>query len=153
VYLPQSLDDVLAEARGYRLNLVLANQHLGQLSPPTREALAANARTRVVFQSGQEDAHYLAREFEPQLSRRDLQNLARFQVAIRLSVDGRTEPPFTGITAPPPLSLGTDHAQALAMKSVQRYGRPREYVEWAIAQRLGAEVVRDAGPEMSRPAG
>ncbi|MEO6858223.1 MAG: TraM recognition domain-containing protein, partial [Solirubrobacteraceae bacterium] len=105
LHLPQSLDEVLAEARGYRLNLVLANQHLAQLSASTREALAANARTRVVFQCGQDDAHYLAREFEPALTRRDLQSLQRFQAAVRLSVAGHTEPPFTGVTAPAPPSL------------------------------------------------
>ena len=63
LYLPQSLDEVLAEARGYRLSLTLANQHLAQLSATTREALAANARTRVVFQCGQEDAASLGKEF------------------------------------------------------------------------------------------
>ena len=151
LHLPQSLDDVLAEARGYRLNLVLANQHLAQLAPSTREALAANARTRVVFQCGQEDAHYLAREFEPQLTRRDLQSLQRFQVAVRLSVDGHTEPAFTGVTAPPPMSLGPEHADAIAMGSVQRHGRPREHVEAAIAKRLHAEGARDQAISHSRP--
>ncbi len=151
LHLPQSLDEVLAEARGYRLNLVLANQHLAQLSPSTREALTANARTRLVFQCGQDDAHYLAREFEPELSRRDLQNLQRFQVAVRLSVDGHTEPPFTGVTAPAPTSLGQAHADAIAAASVQRYGRPRDQVEAAIAKRFRSEGLRQAATKMSEP--
>ncbi len=144
LYLPQSLDEVLAEARGYRLSLTLANQHLAQLSPATREALAANARTRVVFQCGQDDAHYLAREFEPALSRLSLQSLQRFQVAVRLCVDGRSERGFTAVTAESPPSLGEAHAIRLAQTSLQRYGRPRADVEAAIVRRLRSEGVKKA---------
>src|SRR5438093_1010716 len=42
--LPRSLEDLLAEARGYRLSVVCAHQHLGQLPRELREALSANAR-------------------------------------------------------------------------------------------------------------
>jgi hypothetical protein len=144
VYLPQSLDEVLAEARGYRLCLTLANQHFAQLSPTTREALAANARTRVVFQCGQEDAHYLAREFEPTLNRLSLQSLQRFQVAVRLCVNGHSERAFTAVTADPAPSLGEEHATGVAQLSLQRYGRPRAEVEAAIVRRLRSEGVAKA---------
>jgi hypothetical protein len=36
-----------AAARGYRLSLVLAHQHMGQLPRDVRDALGANARTKV----------------------------------------------------------------------------------------------------------
>ncbi len=137
LHLPQSLDEVLVEARGYRLGLVLANQHLGQLQSSTREALASNARTRIVFQCGQEDARYLAREFDP-LTERDLRHLERFQVAARLCLDGRTEPPFTGVTRPMPDSLGDRHASWMVGAVLARSGRPRAVVEAEIADRLRA---------------
>jgi hypothetical protein len=44
--LPRSFEDLLAEARGYRLSLVLAHQHMGQVNKEMRDALAANARRR-----------------------------------------------------------------------------------------------------------
>ena len=138
LHLPQSLDDVLVEARGYHLGLVLANQHLGQLSSSTREALSANARTRVFFQCGQEDARYLAREFEPHLSERHLRNLQRFQVAARLCVGGRTQPPCTGTTRPSPPSLGADNASGLVETSLAWCGRPRELVEAELERKLEA---------------
>ena len=147
LHLPQNLDDVLVEARGYHLSLVLANQHLGQLQPTTREALSANARTRVTFQCGQEDARYLAREFQPGLDERDLRNLQRFQVAVRLCVGGRTEPPFTGMTVAPPPSLGDQSADRLVEKSVERWGRPRAKVEAEIVQRLRANGLLAAADE------
>ncbi len=135
LHLPQSLDDVLAEARAYRLNLSLANQHLGQLRPSTRQAVETNARTRVVFQCGQEDAGYLAREFAP-LTQHDLQSLGRFQAAIRLCVDGHVYTPFTGITESPPPSRGQAHATRLIEVSLSSRGRPRFEVEAEIEARL-----------------
>jgi Type IV secretion-system coupling protein DNA-binding domain/TraM recognition site of TraD and TraG len=47
--LPRSIADMLAEARGYRLSVVAAHQHLGQLPRELREALLANARNKVFF--------------------------------------------------------------------------------------------------------
>ena len=153
LHLPQSLDEVLVEARGYHLGLVLANQHLGQLASPTREALAANARTRVVFQCGQDDARYLAREFSPWLGDLQLRNLQPYQVAVRQFRDGRTERPFTGVTRPEPPSLGADHGRGLIEVALARCGRPRAEVESEIEERLRTYASAAAATAtMSRPA-
>jgi hypothetical protein len=135
LYLPQSIDEVLAQARAYRLNLTLANQHLAQLHESTRQALTANARTRIAFQLGPDDARIVARDFEP-MTVHQLQSLARFQLAVRLNVDGHTLAPFTGTTLPMPPGLGEGHAAELKFKSVQRYGRPVADVEAEIVARL-----------------
>jgi len=135
LYLPQSIDEILAQARGYRLSLTLANQHLAQLHESTRQALTANARTRVVFQLGPDDARVVARDFEP-MTVHQLQSLARFQIAVRLNISGHTSPPFTGLSLPAPTALGEGHANELKFKSVQRYGRPVGEVEAEIVARL-----------------
>ncbi len=135
LHLPQSLDDVLAESRAYRLNLTLANQHLSQLREATRQAVIANARSKVAFQLSQDDARQLAHEFAP-LSETHLQSLGPRQVAIRLCVSSHEEPPFTAITLPAPPSLGADNATNLAAQSLARYGRPRLQVEEEIQRRL-----------------
>jgi len=141
LHLPQSLDDVLAEARAYRLNLTMANQHFGQLRDSTRESIDANARSRVTFQCGPEDARYLAREFAP-LTEQQLQNLGRFQVAVRLCVAGHTEPVFTGLTLEPRPTLGALHAERIVQRSLERYGRPRTEVEVEMVARLRRFGVR-----------
>ena len=56
LHLPRSFDEMLAEARGYRLSMVLAHQHLGQLPKELRETVSANARTKVWFTMSPEDA-------------------------------------------------------------------------------------------------
>ena len=135
LHLPQSLDDVLAESRAYRLNLTLANQHLGQLRDATRQAVEANTRTKVVFQLSQEDARHLAREFSP-LTESNLQTLGLHQVAVSLCVHGHTEAAFTAITQARPPSLGAEHAAELAGESLRRHGRSRMEVEAEIQARL-----------------
>jgi hypothetical protein len=148
LYLPQSLDDVLAEARSYRLNLTMANQHYGQLRDSTRASIDANARTRITFQCGPEDGRYLAREFAP-LTEQQLQNLGRFQVAVRLCVGGHTERAFTGVTLEPPPSRGALNAERLVRRSLERYGRPRVEVEAEMVARLRRFGVRGDFTELA----
>jgi hypothetical protein len=135
LYLPQSIDEILAQARGFRLCLTLANQHYAQLHESTRQALTANARTRIVFQLGPDDARIAARDFEP-MTAHQLQSLDRYQMAVRLNIDGHTSPAFTGAALPMPEGLGEGHAAELKFKSVQRYGRPVADVEAEIVERL-----------------
>lgn len=93
--LPRSFDEILAEARGYRLSLVLAHQHLGQLPRELRDAVSANARNKVLFTMSPEDAYVLARHTTPALTEHDLANLDAYQAAARLVVAGQDTPAFT----------------------------------------------------------
>jgi hypothetical protein len=93
--LPHALDDMLAEARGYRLSLVLAHQHLGQLGPDLADGVSANARSKVFFTTSPEDARRLERHVAPRLAAHDLAHLDGYQAAARLLVDNRRTPAFT----------------------------------------------------------
>jgi len=134
--LPQSLEDVLAEARSFRLGLVLAHQHLRQLPAAVRQAVLANARTRIVFQCSQDDATVLGREFGPVVTATDLRSLDRHRAAIRLCVDGSTRPAFVGRTLPPPPAGDAEVAEQIRRLSRTRYARPRREVEADIRRRL-----------------
>jgi hypothetical protein len=98
--LPRSFDEILAEARGYRLSLVLAHQHLGQLPRDLRDGISANARNKVFFSMSPEDAFVLSRQTSPQLTEHDLANLGGYQAAVRLVVEGEDQPAFTMRTRP-----------------------------------------------------
>lgn len=112
--LPRSFDEILAEARGYRLSLVLAHQHLGQLPRALGEAISASARNKVFFNLSPEDASALAHHVAPELSAHDLSHLGRYQAACRLVADGSERPAFTITTRPtaenPPTDRATDRA-------------------------------------------
>src|ERR1700691_4883829 len=100
LHLPRSFDEMLAEARGYRLSMVLAHQHLGQMPRELREAVSANARTKVWFTMSPEDARALERHVAPNLTEHDLSHLGAYTAAARLVVGGEEAPAFTLATGP-----------------------------------------------------
>lgn len=100
--LPYGLDDMLAEARGFRVSMTLAHQHLGQLPRELQEGISTNARSKVFFSASPEDARELARHTAPRLSDHDLSHLGVFHTATRLVVRGEETEPFTMTTTPLP---------------------------------------------------
>ncbi len=114
--LPGSVSDMLAEARGYGLSLVLAHQNLAQMPRDTQLAISANARNKVFFSCAPEDAVQLAKHTLPELDEHDLSHLNAYTAAGRLIVAGRETAAFTLRTAAPRPALGTTAAlrEALA---------------------------------------
>ena len=109
--LPYPLEDMLAEARGFRLGMTLAHQHLGQLSRDLHDGISANARNKIFFTASPDDARSLARHTAPRLSEHDLAHLDAFHAAARLVVAGQATAPFTFTTNPlPPAVPGRDRA-------------------------------------------
>jgi hypothetical protein len=128
VALPNSFEDLLAEARKFHLSLCLAHQHLGQLPRPMADALSANARTKLIFTCSPEDGRALERHVAPELTAHDLANLARYQAACRTLADGHDTPAFTLQTTALPGGDPT-HAQRLRGAAEQRFGRDPAHVE------------------------
>jgi Type IV secretion-system coupling protein DNA-binding domain/TraM recognition site of TraD and TraG len=148
--LPTPFEDVLAEARSYRLALCLAHQNLGQLPRDLREAIAANARSKVYFQLSRDDATTLDREVRPELSAHDLAHLPVFTAAVRLCNGGQPGPAFTLRTEP----LGdpiVDRAQALRESARQRYGHASEQAEAALVVDQRNPAVAPATQREHRP--
>ncbi len=100
--LPHGLPDMLAEARAYRLSLVLAHQDLAQLPRELREGISANARSKIFFTCSPEDARDLQRHTSPTLTAHDLSHLGLYQAAARLIAAGQETPAFTLRTRPAP---------------------------------------------------
>jgi Helicase HerA, central domain/TraM recognition site of TraD and TraG len=124
--LPHGLDDMLAEARAYRLSLVLAHQNLAQLPRDTRDAVSANARNKIYFAVAPDDARALDRHVHPSLSAHDLANLAAYQAAARLIVDAAEQPAFTLTTTPlPPAIAGRARVIRAAASARRRAARSR----------------------------
>jgi hypothetical protein len=148
--LPRSFDEMLAEARGYRLSMVLAHQHLGQLPRELREAVSANARTKVWFSMSPEDAHTLGRHVAPEVSEHDLSHLGAYTAAARLVVDGEETPAFTLRTRPAPPAIA-GRADAVREANRAAHTRPAKPVAAparpALAGRtLPAPAHPSAGP-------
>ncbi len=123
LHLPRSFDEMLAEARGYRLSMVLAHQHLGQLGKELRETVSANARTKVWFTMSPEDARALERHVAPNLTEHDLSHLGAYTAAARLVVDGEETPAFTLATRPAPPAV-PGRADAVRAANRAAHARP-----------------------------
>lgn len=134
ISLPRSFEDLLTEARGYGLSLVLAHQHMGQLKREIRDALAANARTKISFACSPEDARLLEEHFSPQLTAHDLCHLQAFTAACRRCVAGANAPAFT--LATDSLAPGSsDRALEVRIASGEHFRRKRSEVEAEITAR------------------
>ncbi|GGP12263.1 type IV secretion system DNA-binding domain-containing protein [Nonomuraea glycinis] len=122
--LPHALSDMLAEARAYRLSMVLAHQHLAQLPRDLRQAISSDARNKIYFSLSPEDARENEHHFSPYLARHDLANLGAFQAAARLVVRSAETAPFTLRTRPLP---EPDAALAARIRAAaaQAHGRIR----------------------------
>ncbi|MGW2157522.1 type IV secretory system conjugative DNA transfer family protein [Nonomuraea sp. NPDC001699] len=121
--LPGHINDVLAEARGYRLSLVLAHQHLDQLPADLREALSADARNKIYFNASPKDANDLKHHTAPLLTPHDLTHLGAYQAAARLIVDGQQTSAFTLRTRPLPAPI-EGRQEAIRQASRVRFAQP-----------------------------
>jgi hypothetical protein len=148
--LPTDLGDALAQARGYGVAFTLAHQFLGQLSKSVREAVLANARSRVCFQLPHEDATVVARG-HGELSSVDFSSLGRFEVYASLFSGGQVSPFASGKTLPMPDAI-TD-GQALRKLSRDRYGQRLDALEAGFAELVEAADVPlgDTGRRRRQP--
>lgn len=105
LHLPYPIEDMLAEARGFRVAMTLAHQHLGQLPRELREGMSTNARSKIFFNASPEDARELSRHTAPRLSDHDLAHLGVYHAAARLVLGGEEAQPFTLRTQPLPPAI------------------------------------------------
>lgn len=84
----------LSEMRKYRINLVLANQTLGQLDNYLIESLLGNAGNFVFFRPGINDYVKIQHYFEPEFTRQDVLKLPNFNCIARLMMDNIPSDPF-----------------------------------------------------------
>lgn len=125
----ESFADILSEARKYKLNLTVAHQYIEQMSEEVRAAVFGNVGTMITFRVGAYDAEILEKEFAPQFTIEDLVNLGRFQIYLKLMIDGVTSPPFSATTLPQIDRPIISYAEEVIEYSRKTYARPRNVVE------------------------
>jgi CxxC-x17-CxxC domain-containing protein len=127
----ESFANILSEARKYRLCLTMAHQYIEQLDDNTRAAVFGNVGTIICFRVGAEDAEFLAKEFSPQFEELDLLNLSKYNVYLKLMIDGVASEPFSATTLPPlPEPINYEETLEKVIKvSHERYCSKREVIE------------------------
>ncbi len=136
-----SISQILAEARKYRLALIVAHQFIGQLSENISKAVFGNVGSICAFRVGSEDAEFLEKQFAPEFDASDLINVANYQCFAKLLMNNKTSASFDMKTYPPTKG-SIEMRNALKELSRYKYGRDREIVEAEIRKRAGLKDLR-----------
>jgi hypothetical protein len=147
-FVTESFATILSEARKYRLNLTIGHQYVGQLvvdrNTKVRDAVFGNVGTIVSFRVGAEDAELLEKEYEPHFTMTDIINLPKYNIILKLMINGVASDPFSAITLPPDERLYTGNGDKVVKVSRERYGNPLVQVEEKISRWMGAEFHEQA---------
>lgn len=131
----KSITTILAEARKYRLNLIVAHQYIKQLEEGIQNAVFGNIGSFISFRVGKEDAEVLEKYFQPVFSAGDLVNLSNFSAYLKLLIDNDVSRPFN-ISALAPVQGNPEISARIKELSAQKYGRNREEIEKKIMKKF-----------------
>lgn len=146
----KSFINILSEARKYRLALILGHQYIAQMEEEVRDAVFGNIGTLVSFRVGADDAEYLEKEFSPEFTITDLINLAKYNIYLKLMIDGLANRPFSAQTLAPLIASDQQNREKIINGSRERYGTDRKIVDEKIIRWLGVPKSPDR-PNSSLP--
>ena len=153
----ESFADILSEARKYKLNLTVAHQYVEQMTEEVRAAIFGNVGTMAVFRVGSYDADIFEKEFAPEFTAEDIVNLGKYQMYLRLMVDGVGTHPFSARGLPPIELPAQSYRDVVVGTSRKMYGRARALVEEdinrdyvAIQERAQGGAVNKKNPSKGR---
>ena len=147
----ESFESILSEARKYRLNLVLGNQFMTQLTDKIREAIIGNVGTVIGGRIGVTDAELMVKRFTPVFDTEDLTKLPNYQSIATVMINGVPSAPFSMTFLPPMNQKNVQLADAMKRLSATKYGFTRAVVEKEIFSRLEppkpAAIVSPVSPQ------
>ncbi|MBQ3306224.1 ATP-binding protein [Candidatus Saccharibacteria bacterium] len=143
----ESFESILSEARKFRLNLVVANQFMTQLTDKIREGILGNVGTIICGRIGITDAEMMEKAFVPVFNAEDLHNQPNFHAVSTVMMFDMPSKPFTMALNPPLGKENPEVMESLKLYSATKYGRMRAEVEREINERLGATKSAPKAPE------
>jgi hypothetical protein len=143
----ESFANILSEARKYHLSLIMAHQYIKQMEEEVMEAVFGNVGTIVSFRVGAEDGEFLEKWFQPDFLMNDIVNLGKYNIYLKLMIDGVSSRGFSAQTLPPIPKLENSNREAVIEFSRKAYATPRETVEKIIAEWAGMYEEAPAKPK------
>jgi hypothetical protein len=129
----ETFEEIMSEARKYRLNLTLAHQFVGQLTPQMIKTVFGNVGSMLSFRVGAEDAQVLENEYTPVFKVRDIINLAVRDFYTKMSVNGEVRKPFSGRTLDV-IQPDEDYTKEIIAQSRIKYATPVAEVEGMLSK-------------------
>ncbi len=140
-----SFATILSEARKYKLNLVMANQYIEQMTEDVRWAVFWNVWSLISFQVWINDAKLLKEVFSNDIKEEDLMNLKKYNIYSKILVDWMPTNVFSASTFFPKekdeILFKERYSKILAV-SREKYCKSRSSVEAKINSTLD-EVERE----------
>ncbi|MBR3324090.1 ATP-binding protein [Candidatus Saccharibacteria bacterium] len=148
-----SFESILSEARKYRLNLIVANQFMTQLTDKIREALLGNAGSIICGRIGVTDAELMVKAFTPTFTAEDLTKTPNHAAVAKVMMFGMPSTAFT-MNLPAPMGEPNDELmENLKLLSATKYAKTRSEVEKEIQDRWNAvNAEKTAAPAPPTPA-
>jgi CxxC-x17-CxxC domain-containing protein len=134
----ESFTNILSEARKYRLALILGHQYITQMEETVRDAVFGNVGTIICFRVGAEDAEFLEKEFQPEFMAEDLVGLPKYNIYLKLMIDGVSGSAFSAETLPPFPKPEESNREKIIKSSRERYSTSRKIIEEKISKWSGA---------------
>jgi len=145
----EAFANILSEARKYHLSLILAHQYIAQMEESVRDAIFGNIGTIINFRVGASDAEFLEKEYLPEFNADDLVNLAKYNIYLKLMIDGVASRAFSASTLAPFPKIAKTHKEKIIKVSRERYGTKKQIIEEKIAK--WSEAVITAVDEKNKP--
>ncbi len=134
-----SFATILSEARKYKLNLVMANQYIAQMSETVSGAVFGNVWTLISFQVWSDDAKKLVDAFNWWITLEDLTNLQKYSIYIKLLINWMPSKAFSAKTFAPHKKredLFKKRYEKVLAVSREKYCKPKEIVEKKINETI-----------------
>ena len=142
----ESFESILSEARKFRLNLIVANQFMTQLTDKIREGVLGNVGTIIAGRLGVTDAELIEKVFAPTFTAEDLHKTPNHNAIATVMMYGMPSSPFT-MTWPKLGEESPEVLKSLKQYSATKYGRPRAEVDREINERLASREAKEARAE------
>ncbi len=147
-YFDENLERLLTQARKFNLGVLVAHQHLDQLSPALRSAVAANTSIKLAGGVSDRDARALAADMRTSAdfiaSMRKGGRSTQFACYVRNLTDCalRLEIPFGKLEAAPKMTK--EQEEALLARNRERYAAPPEPPQPARPEHVSAPAQGEA---------
>jgi len=130
-----SFATILSEARKYKLNLVMANQYIDQMTESVKWAVFWNVWSIISFQVWYHDSIIMKELFWNDITSEDLTNLKKYTIYLKLLIDWMPSKVFSADTlAPNPIvkEVFETRYKKILQVSREKYSKSKEIVEQKI---------------------
>ena len=128
-FMTDSLEDLIAETRKYKVSLSLAHQYMSQFGKRKTDAFSTVGST-IIFSADNRDAGYLVKDLQKKVTIEDLISLERWESISRIGTD------IVRFKTRPPVSVPRKHFKdRIIEESRRKYYRPANKVRKWIQRR------------------